>query len=78
MCEIAGFLDFKQRLGEPEALALAPAMADHLTHRGPDAGGAGANAAAGIRFGRTAALCRATMVAQPPSRRSADCTGVRS
>jgi asparagine synthase (glutamine-hydrolysing) len=51
MCGIAGFLDLRQRLGEPQAAALARAMADQLVHRGPDDGGSWADPQAGIAFG---------------------------
>ncbi len=51
MCGIAGFLDLKRRFGQPEATELARAMADRITHRGPDAGGSWADPAAGIALG---------------------------
>lgn len=51
MCGIAGFLDPKRRLSQPQAAELARTMADRLTHRGPDDGGSWADAAAGVAFG---------------------------
>src|SRR5271166_4983076 len=51
MCGIAGFLDLKRRFNQLEAATLAQTMADRLTHRGPDAGGSWADAAAGIALG---------------------------
>jgi asparagine synthase (glutamine-hydrolysing) len=51
MCGIAGFLDLKRRFGQLEAAELARAMADRLTHRGPDASGSWADPASGIALG---------------------------
>ena len=50
MCGIAGFVDFASRPQEV-LLARATAMADTLTHRGPDAGGAWADPEAGFATG---------------------------
>jgi asparagine synthase (glutamine-hydrolysing) len=51
VCGIAGFLDLKQRFGDEEATDLARAMADRLTHRGPDAGGVWTDITTGIALG---------------------------
>jgi len=51
MCGIAGFLDPRRRFDTRRAADLARAMADRVVHRGPDAGGAWADEAAGIAFG---------------------------
>src|SRR6266576_295675 len=51
MCGIAGFLDFKRRLGNQDAARLACMMAESIRHRGPDAGGTWVDATAGIAFG---------------------------
>jgi asparagine synthase (glutamine-hydrolysing) len=51
MCGIAGFLDLRARFNQPQAAELARKMADRLIHRGPDAGDAWADAAAGIALG---------------------------
>jgi asparagine synthase (glutamine-hydrolysing) len=51
MCGLAGFLDLKRRLDGPEAAELARAMADSVTHRGPDAGGSWADPSTGIALG---------------------------
>jgi asparagine synthase (glutamine-hydrolysing) len=53
MCGIAGFLELGRRSGTHEIEALAGAMAEKLTHRGPDASGVWADAEAGVAFGHT-------------------------
>ncbi|MBT3172285.1 MAG: asparagine synthetase B, partial [Rhodospirillaceae bacterium] len=50
MCGIAGFLQRTADVDEPLE-RLAQAMADTLTHRGPDDSGAWADPAAGIALG---------------------------
>ena len=50
MCGIAGFLDLRRRFSNQDARELARAMADRLTHRGPDASGVWADETAGIAF----------------------------
>ena len=52
MCGIAGFVDAPSGGGDDATLTrTARAMADRLWHRGPDAGGAWADAAAGVALG---------------------------
>lgn len=51
MCGIAGILDPGRRLPPGSLGALAEAMAERIVHRGPDAGGAWADADAGIALG---------------------------
>jgi asparagine synthase (glutamine-hydrolysing) len=51
MCGIAGFLDLGRRFDHRQAAELAGAMADRVTHRGPDARGDWADPTAGIAFG---------------------------
>ena len=47
MCGVAGFLDADGRGGEDELRAVAGRMGDALAHRGPDDGGAWAEASGG-------------------------------
>jgi asparagine synthase (glutamine-hydrolysing) len=51
MCGIAGFLDLRRRFSNHDAGELARAMADRVTHRGPDADGVWADESAGIALG---------------------------
>ncbi|MEL6207447.1 MAG: asparagine synthase (glutamine-hydrolyzing) [Pseudomonadota bacterium] len=51
MCGLTGFVFRPGALGPEAAEALARAMADTLSHRGPDSGGAWADADAGIALG---------------------------
>ncbi len=51
MCGITGFIDLAKASPEEHLLSLATAMADTLTHRGPDAGDAWADAGAGVALG---------------------------
>lgn len=51
MCGLAGFLDLKRSRDGAEQVRLARAMADALTHRGPDDGDAWADASAGVALG---------------------------
>jgi asparagine synthase (glutamine-hydrolysing) len=50
MCGIAGFVDFRPG-PEAKSLSLARKMADSMAYRGPDAGGAWADAEAGFATG---------------------------
>jgi asparagine synthase (glutamine-hydrolysing) len=67
MCGIAGFLDLKRRLNQLQAAELARAMADRLTHRGPDAGGSWADPETGVALGfrRLAIIDLSAAGAQP-------------
>ena len=51
MCGISGFLDRSHSLGTHELEAIVLKMVNTLYHRGPDASGAWADAAAGIALG---------------------------
>lgn len=51
MCGLAGFIDPGRGRGGDELRAVAGRMAGELTHRGPDDGGAWADAAAGFGVG---------------------------
>jgi asparagine synthase (glutamine-hydrolysing) len=51
MCGISGFLDTSHSLGNHELEATVMEMVNTLHHRGPDASGAWADAAAGIALG---------------------------
>jgi asparagine synthase (glutamine-hydrolysing) len=67
MCGIAGFLDLRKRFNQQQAVELAQQMAARLAHRGPDAVGVWADAAAGIAFGhrRLAVIDLSAAGAQP-------------
>lgn len=51
MCGICGFIDSRAATSQHELEALAGRMADRLLHRGPDADGVWAEAAAGAALG---------------------------
>ena len=51
MCGFAGFIDINASTSQDALERLAGAMADPIRHRGPDAGGVWADAAAGIAVG---------------------------
>ena len=51
MCGIAGFVDLKRRFGQEAAAELGRAMTLPIAHRGPDAAGVWADAAAGVVLG---------------------------
>ena len=51
MCGITGFIDFAKASSEEHLRSLAAAMANTLTHRGPDGGDAWADAGAGVALG---------------------------
>jgi asparagine synthase (glutamine-hydrolysing) len=71
MCGIAGFLQ-SQPGNEPELLRQVTAMADAIVHRGPDDGGAWADAAAGLAMAsrRLAVVDLTQAGAQPMCSRS--------
>ena len=51
MCGIAGFIDLRRETPNEDLRATAARMANTLRHRGPDSGGAWADAATGIALG---------------------------
>src|SRR5580658_4935610 len=51
MCGIAGFLDPRRCYAPAPTMAIARAMADRLTHRGPDDAAQWSDAKAGVSFG---------------------------
>ncbi|MBX3565277.1 MAG: asparagine synthase (glutamine-hydrolyzing) [Sphingomonas sp.] len=50
MCGIAGFISLTPLVQE-QAVSIVTAMADHIRHRGPDAGGGWVDPAAGVALG---------------------------